>query len=227
MQIPLLSRSEQLLLALKLQKDDAAHRQALAEVTLVELKQQLTKDEEKKTFWINCYNAYFLHWRRDQQVDKPAIYRDKLIQIAQQQFSLDDIEHGILRRYRAKWSLGFLPNWGTSAMLRKLAVERIDYRLHFALNCGAVSCPPIAFYQADKIDQQLEWAAASFLEQETVLDTDARVAYLSRLGFWYLGDFGGYRGLRQMVKHYLKTDITGWQIRFRDYDWSEDLNNFA
>ena len=43
-----------------------------------------------------------------------------------------------------------------------LAVE-LDPRIHFALNCGATSCPPIRVYSSSNLDSQLDRAAASFL----------------------------------------------------------------
>ena len=43
-----------------------------------------------------------------------------------------------------------------------LAVE-LDPRIHFALNCGATSCPPIRVYSSANLDYQLDRAAASFL----------------------------------------------------------------
>ena len=69
--------------------------------------------------------------------------------------SLDDIEHGILRRYRQKYSLGYLPQFWVNNTIKKLAVHEMDNRIHCALSCGAVSCPAIAFYDAENIDAQL------------------------------------------------------------------------
>ena len=34
-----------------------------------------------------------------------------------------------------------------------LALERAEPRIHFALNCGAKSCPPIKTYSADSVSQ--------------------------------------------------------------------------
>ena len=39
-------------------------------------------------------------------------------------------------------------------------------RIHFALNCGARSCPPIRVYAAAKLETQLNTAARSFCSQE-------------------------------------------------------------
>ena len=39
----------------------------------------------------------------------------------------------------------------------------LDPRIHFGLNCGAKSCPPIRVYSPTNLDSQLNRAAASFL----------------------------------------------------------------
>ena len=40
------------------------------------------------------------------------------------------------------------------------------HRIHFALNCGARSCPPIRVYAAAKLEAQLNTAAKAFCSQE-------------------------------------------------------------
>jgi hypothetical protein len=215
------------LLALKMQQQPDNHLAKISALPRHILFQELDSEQQKKTFWINCYNAFFLHLRRNKGVDKPAIYREKLCRIAGQTFSLDEIEHGILRRYRAKLAFGYLPNLFVPKIIRQLAVKRIDARIHFALNCGAISCPPIAFYSVEKLDQQLDWASESFLKNETNILPEKQEIHFSRLGYWYLGDFGGRKGIRQMVQHYLGVDTNSYRIVFKDYNWDEDLNNFA
>lgn len=216
-----------LLLAVKKQENASPFLEHLARFPENELWQSLLGDQEKKSFWINCYNAFFLHLRRDQGIGKPAIYRNQLCHVAGQVFSLDEIEHGILRRYRAKLGLGFLPNLFAPGRIRELAVKKIDFRIHFALNCGAQSCPPIAFYTSDLIEQQLELGTQSFLENETTYDEAENQLYFSRLGLWYLGDFGGRRGIRKIVQQYLDLGQPNSRIIFTDYNWAENLDNFA
>ena len=220
----LIQFSEQLLLQVKKQEDSINLQKKITAFSFDELLNQLKTDNQKKTFWINIYNAYFLILRRDNGISKPIIYREKLITIANHSFSLDDIEHGILRKYRYKFSLGYLPNIFAPKLLKKLAVSTIDYRIHFALNCGAKSCPPIAFYKADTIDSQLNLATQSFLESETEFDTDK--VYVTTLFKWFLGDFKGYKGIRNIFKHQLDKDISKLKIIFKPYNWDEDLNNF-
>lgn len=149
------------------------------------------------------------------------------IRFADASFSLDDIEHGILRKYRWKYSLGYLPQFLPSSRIKKLAVAEIDFRIHFALNCGAKSCPPIAFYQYERIDEQLDIAAQSFLQSETTIDSTKQEIHVTKIMQWFKGDFGGESGIKRIISKYLGTDFSLYKVKFKDYDWSEDLKNFA
>jgi hypothetical protein len=219
--------AQQLLLAVKLQQDSQPLQDQLAQLTLDELEKDLIYAKRQKAFWINCYNAYFLILRRDQKVEKSAIYTKAFFTIAQQKFTLDDVEHGILRRFRYKYSLGFLPQLFVPAHIRRLAVEAVDYRIHFALNCGAKSCPPIAFYTPKELTQQLNTATQSFLAQETDFDDERKIILTTRLFLWYLGDFGGPWGIRQIFKAQLDKNVKGYKIKYKPYSWEEDLDNFV
>ena len=191
---------------------------------------QLTEfdsDDQKKAFWINCYNAFFQILRYEYQLKKPGIFHHQLINIAGKNFSLDDIEHGVLRRNKFKWSLGYFSNPFASRLIKKLAVTRLDYRIHFALNCGAKSCPPIAFYQPDRLQQQLEIATLSFLESETLVNTDKKQIRISRIFLWFRGDFGGPVGIRRILRDRLNISTSGMRLVFAKYDWEEVLTNFT
>jgi len=219
--------SEDLLLALKANKSYSLLVQNMAAIDKNTLDKELNDDETKKAFWINAYNSFFLILRKHNNVIKPAIYIDKLIDIAGQKMSLDDIEHGILRKYRIKKSLGYLPNWFAPSWIKKWAVDEIDFRIHFALNCGAVSCPPIAFYNSDRIDYQLETATYSFLESEVQIIDEEKTAQVCRIFLWYHGDFGGNSGTRKIIKKYLERDISTYTISYTPYNFKEDLDNFV
>ena len=58
------------------------------------------------------------------------------------------------------------------------------------MNCAAVSCPPIACYKEDKINQQLNLASQSFLDQSIELDPITKTITISMLFSWYRQDFG-------------------------------------
>lgn len=219
--------SEQLLLQVKLQKDTTKIRLTLATLPLKMLLNNLTDDGKKKAFWINIYNAYYQILRKEKNIIKPAIYRDKLFKIAGKSFSLDDVEHGILRKYRYKYSLGFFSNFFAKKLIKKLAVDEIDYRIHFSLNCGAESCPPIAFYNVPKIDFQLDMATQSFLESETEFDDNDKIVHTTQLFKWFFADFGGTKGIKAIFNKQLNKDISDYTIKYKVYSWEDDLNNYV
>ena len=194
---------------------------------LGQLKQELKTDANKTAFWINVYNAYFQIIRLNGTVDKPKVYTTKAIVIAGLNLSLDDIEHGILRRYRYKKSLGYLPDYRIRKEVRKLSVEKVDFRIHFALNCGAVSCPPIRFYSVGQLDELLDLATLSFLEQDVEIKAEEKEVYVTRLFLWFLGDFGGKKGVRLILEQYLLLDLRKYKIKFKDYNWDEVLDNYV
>lgn len=93
--------------------------------------------------------------------------------VAGQTLSLDDLEHGLLRHNRAS------PNplrWGFWSPQHFVGLKDVDddpraawavpldSRIHFALNCGARSCPAIRYYEAEGLDEALDGAAAAFFQ---------------------------------------------------------------
>lgn len=219
--------SQQLLMAMKMGSLPEELISQMKAISFDQLNSDLENDAAKKAFWINCYNAFYLILRKINKKTKPEIYKDEAINIGGKRFSLDNIEHGILRKYRHKLSLGFLPNFCTSKTIKQLAVDELDYRIHFALNCGAASCPPIAFYSPDKIDDQLEMATLSFLESETEIDNDKKEVQVTRLFQWYLGDFSGTNGIRSILKEKLGLDVSEHKIIYKEYSWDDALDNFV
>ncbi len=223
----LVSLSEQLLYTVKIQSETGDLLYTLQKIQQGDLLASLKTDQEKLVFWINLYNAFYQIIRKEELVDKKDIYKARIINIAGHQFSLDDIEHGILRKYRYKYSLGYLSNPFTKKMIKDLAVDELDWRIHFALNCGAKSCPPIAFYRLRTIDAQLEMATSSFLTDETTVDKANKSVKVTALFKWFKNDFGGREGIKQILTNYLGTDLSQYRIEYADYSWDDDLNNFT
>lgn len=221
----LIQLSEKLLLAVKLQHSTTELVAELSLLTSSQLENELISDANKKAFWINVYNAFYQLLSKNGFIN-PDIFTKKLIRIAKVDWSLDDIEHGILRKYRYKYGLGYLPRWFTADHIKKMSVSKIDYRIHFALNCGAKSCPPIAIYSDENIDAQLEMAQLSFLESETVQDNEKKEIRVSRILLWFLGDFGGKKGIRKIVEEKLQMETKGYKLTFNAYSWETLLDNY-
>ncbi len=225
--IKLITLSEQLLYKVKMDQPVDAEQKELATYTAKELSNGLVDDEARKAFWINIYNAYYQILALREKKSKDVIYTDQSIDFADASFSLDDVEHGILRKYRWKYSLGYLPQFLPSTTIKKLAVNKIDYRIHFALNCGAKSCPPIAFYNYKDLNTQLDMSAISFLETETNIDSENHVLHVTKIMQWFKADFGGEKGIKQVITKYLGGDFSSFDVVFNEYNWSDDLKNFV
>ncbi len=148
---------------------------------------------------MNIYNAYYQIIAIEEKLKPPKIFSSKAIYFSDASFSLDDVEHGILRKYRWKYSFGYLPQFFPKKIIKQLAVEQIDCRIHFALNSGAKSCPPIAFYKYDKIDEQLDVATRSFLKSETGFDDQNKTVYVTKIMQWFKSAFGGTEGIRNLL----------------------------
>lgn len=222
----LLKLSESLLYNVKTEEPTADIEKELSVIDKKRIVEGLNNDKAIKTFWINMYNAWYQLLTVREKKKNPEIFTARLIPIAGIKLSLDDIEHGILRKYRWKYSKGYLPKFFPGKLIKQLAVSKIDYRIHFALNCGAKSCPPIAFYSYDNIDKQLDQAAKSFLSSETEIDVMKKEVRVTKIMDWFIGDFNGKEGIREIIRKYLKRDIAGYKIKFKPYDWSEALHNF-
>jgi hypothetical protein len=140
--------------------------------------------------------------------------------------SADDVEHGILRGNARPGLLRCRP-FGVRDPRRDLAVRPVDPRIHFAITCGARSCPPVGAYRAAALDRQLDLAARNFLNQEVALDARGCVT-CSRILRWYAPDFAAGGGLGATLLRYLDVgpvrDAIAGRARpcdaYRAYDWA-------
>jgi Protein of unknown function, DUF547 len=189
-----------------------------------ELAEHLKTDNEKKAFWLNIYNAY----TQIALNENPAAYKrrnkffsKKFIRIAGKNISLDGVEHGILRRSKWKFSLGHFNKPFKSKFERQFRVETVDYRIHFALNCGAKSCPPIAFYKTGQIDQQLNLATKVYLKREVKYNMEQQRVEVPAIMSWFRADFGGKKGILKILHEQGLVPVTNFPaIHWKKYDWT-------
>jgi hypothetical protein len=222
----LLRLSEELLYGIKTETSTDSIEKSLSSLSKADLIQGLSNDKAKKAFWINIYNAWYQILAIRYKKTNPSIFTQKIIPIAGHQFSLDDIEHGILRKYRWKLSMGYLPQFFPSKLIKQLAVSTIDYRIHFALNCGATSCPPIAFYKYENIEKQLDMATNSFLMGETSIDIAKKIITTSKLLYWFKGDFHGKKGAILLISKVYVKDYSDYTLLYKTYNWDTRLGYF-
>ncbi|NNC35662.1 MAG: DUF547 domain-containing protein, partial [Croceitalea sp.] len=153
------SLSEQFLQHIKDNKDTKAIEDTLANTTLQELDNALVTDEQKYAFWLNIYNAYIqviLAEHPEYYDDRRDFFSKEKINIAGEMVSFAKIEHGIIRKSQWELGLGYFRKIFPDIFERKLRVNKRDYRIHFALNCGAKDCPPVAIYTPNRLKEQLQ-----------------------------------------------------------------------
>jgi hypothetical protein len=193
-------------------------------------------DNEKKAFFVNVYNALTVHGlARADPLPASVLELDRFwaltaYNIGGHLFSLDDIEHGVLRGNRPH-PMADKPPFSEDDPRRKFTLKSCDARIHFALVCGAKSCPAIQVYSSSNIEQALTAAAESFCSQEVAVDEGRRTVTTSKIFHWYASDFGSSeRQLLQWLCGYLPEETRSQLERLldsahpitltsRDYNW--------
>jgi hypothetical protein len=223
--------SQQLLLKVKTGEDTRALQDSIANLPVTALTDELQTEDEKLAFWLNIYNANIQLQLNDSAAmytNRAKFFGAKSITVAGNNLSFDDIEHGILRHSKSKLSLGYFNKWFPARFERQHRLQKADYRIHFALNCGAASCPPIAFYKPELINKQLDLATNNYLQQEVVFDSTANTVTVPKLMLWFKGDFGGKKGVYSLLqKQQLIPANSKPNIKYKDYSWVLMLNKYS
>lgn len=185
---------------------------------------------ERMAFWINAYNAFTLraivrHYPIQSSFLRSVAFPENSIRqipdvwdekhrVAGADLSLNEIEHSILRpQFR-------------------------DARVHFAVNCASIGCPPLRAeaFVGDKLEEQLDQQTRAFLRDSERNQIGDRVR-LSQIFDWFGKDFGGEGAFEEngsapaAVLKYLQPFATDEQRRilentdpddlsYLDYDWT-------
>ena len=194
-------------------------------------------DRGKTAFWINAYNALTLEaiirnypiqsslirsvaYPKNSIRQIPGVWDKLRFVVLGREMTLNDIEHGTLR---AKFN---------------------EPRVHVALVCAALSCPPLRRepYTGEQLDRQLEDQAHAFLRSPLGLriDHSAGVVQLSSIFKWFGEDFvktygtsdrftsrtNSERAVLNFVSRYVDESdqdflLRGdYKIEYLNYDWS-------
>ena len=227
----LVKLSQDFMYAAKTKESTSAYIKQLQDLNYNELLTGLKTDDDKKAFWINLYNAYtnaLLHANPGQYKSRNKFFKNKNIIVAGKTFSLDKIEHDILRRSSIKWSLGYFSKLFPNKTEKDLRVSTLDYRIHFALNCGAKSCPPIAFYNPENLNTQLDVATKAYLSAEANYNEQTNILQLPAILSWFRRDFGGKKKMVALLKSkQLLPSAVNPNIKFKKYDWTLYLDNYT
>ncbi|MEM8677311.1 MAG: DUF547 domain-containing protein [Cyanobacteria bacterium P01_G01_bin.67] len=182
-------------------------------------------EAEQIAFLTNAYNAFTLQSIIDQNPLKDSIrdisgvWNRRKFTLAGEQKTLNNIEHDILRK------------------------EFNEPRIHVALVCAAISCPPLRNepYLPETLDAQLDDQTIKFAASPHGFSLDAqdKRVYISSIFKWYGQDFEPSYGTKTKFKgndkqravlNYLSPVLKSetqtflnqedYKVKYLDYDWS-------
>ncbi|SEL70521.1 Protein of unknown function, DUF547 [Aquimarina amphilecti] len=165
--------------------------------------------EEKLAYWLNVYNATVMKMIIDEypiasinQIENP--WKRKAFKSNDIRYSLDDIEHSILRKFG-------------------------DPRIHFLLNCGSMSSPRLwnRAYTSSNIDYALEERTKEFINDPQRNQINSKTVRISQLFEWYEDDFvSNHMDVIDFINEYSTITIDK-QItkKYVTYDWSLNKND--
>ena len=180
-------------------------QQTILDVTnqIAQTKVQGSKND-KLAFYINAYNAWMIKKAIDAYpVDSlletdSRIYKRDDIKVGGQVMSLDHLENEIIRK------------------------EFEDARIHFAINCASVGCPPLhdKVLTGKTLDQDLNTLTKTFLKTKGAMQNGSDLN-VTKLFKWFKSDFtrdspdGTVIGFIRQYK-----TITGTpKLSYQDYSW--------
>lgn len=173
--------------------------------------------DEQRAYWTNMYNAVTVKVILDhdpldsiREIDIASDvlangpWKAKLVEVEGQELTLDDIEHRILR-----------PIWQ-------------DARTHYAINCGAISCPNLheRAFTAANMEETLDKLAIAYINDPRGLQVINGEVHASKIFQWFQVDFGGTEEavldhVRIYASDELREKLSGiTSITSYGYDWA-------
>lgn len=195
----------------------------------------LKTKEQANAFWINAYNFYMIKiilekGFKDGKLKIKSvkdlgsffspykIFTRQINTVGAKTYSLDQIEKKILlgEEYKRK-------GWK-------------DARIHFAVNCASVGCPPLKakVYEAATLNSTLDDNVKKALKTPRHFNMNDKNLSLTHLFKWYKDDFIEHSGSVKKFLQKYKTDRkeqeaidNATSTKFIDYDWRLNLpSNF-
>lgn len=159
---------------------------------------------EKLAYWINAYNAFTVKLIIDNyplksitDLDKP--WDKKFISIGGKEYSLNDIEHNILRK------------------------EFNDPRIHFGIVCASYSCPQLLnkAYTANSVNTLLDIQAKRFINDKTRNVISPTKVQLSEIFNWFKDDFTKQGSIIDYINKYSVISVNAdADISYLKYSWA-------
>ena len=162
--------------------------------------------EETMAYYINLYNAYTIQFiitkypvssPKDVKYSGKDIWNLKLVKVGTKTMTLTTVEN-ILKKYR-------------------------DGRIHFAINCGAISCPRLMnkAWTAKTLENDLTRMTKIFINDLSSNIIKEKKIKISKIFEWYHGDFlGSKSSMIDFINIYSKIQISHKaKIEYLPYNW--------
>jgi len=162
-------------------------------------------------FFINAYNVLVIHtvlerWPIESVIRSEGFFDGVEYPVAGVERTLNDLENDVIRD-RERFG---------------------EPRIHFAVNCASVGCPPLADapYAAGDLDAMLARQAQAYVRATTRIDRGADRARVSQIFEWFAEDFGGADGVRSFLAAHLPDEDAAFvreastEIAHFEYDWA-------
>ncbi|MFN0117383.1 MAG: DUF547 domain-containing protein [Elusimicrobiota bacterium] len=185
-------------------------------------------EKEQLAFWINAYNAHAIQFilnrpKLKKVSDDFNIFKEKF-KVRKIELSLDEIENRVIRANKRR-----------GGPIEGISLPNLNHRIHFALVCAAIDCPPLInrAYDPSTLDETLKENELRFVNSSKHLKIENDTVVISSLMKWYEEDFRGFGGtgvylssltdptLRpdaDLIDQKLKTDFPA-KVKYQ-YDWT-------
>ena len=183
-------------------------------------------------FWLNVFNSVVVRdlaelAQAESVKEVEAFFETPRVRVAGFGYSLDDIEHGLLR--------GNVPKFGAKRPPMARDDPRIahtplayDERMHFGLFSAGRSSPPLRVFDGGHVDRDLEDATAAYLQNQVRVEQGGALVILPRQFHWYREDFGGEQSALGFALARLDDQVVDQvdarrgkvKVRYADFDWT-------
>ena len=189
--------------------------------------------DQSKAIWINFYNLATLQLIADNYDQLTGGESSPFPNIKSIQ-NIENLGSEVWNLKKISTSLGNL----SLNEIQKNLQKTQDPRIHFAINCASLGCPPLlsSAYVGAILNQQLNERTCHFINsgQQQVfdnLDPETPLLFASQILQWYQKDFGDLylyiarylsNANKVIAENFLQKKINGdhlWTIEFNEYDW--------
>lgn len=186
----------------------------------------------QNAFWVNVFNAVVLRDASELALagsvrEVEGFFEGPRLKIGGLAFSLDDIEHGLLRGNVPKFGRLRAPMRHDDPRLVYMPLA-FDERIHFAMYSAARSSPAMRVFGAGSLDAQFAQATAEYLRRTVRIEQEGAVVVLPRQFYWYSRDFGGESGALDFALARLDDEAVEQvdrrrgkvKLRYDKFDWN-------